>query len=234
MRMCHNLSRKDQSSTSLPYRRHKIKWLDSDDLYGFMGRTVLYENDNGVFVRGILKKWTPGDNFNPPLWQVACTSDNESPRTFFLREVVHTMTEDMKAYGNQITTPQKKKERIAKHRKEHYEANKKRIAKQRKEHYEANKKRIAKQQKEYRKNNKEKIAKKKKEWYEVNKERTAKKDKEWYEANKEKIAKQKKEHYEANKEKIAKQRKEHYEANKERITKQQREYRKEKKNVLRG
>ena len=102
LRMCLNLSRhKNSSSSSKPlyrsYVRNKIKrsWHDSDDVYGFLGKSVLYENDSGVLVRGILKQWSRGDDFIPPLWQVASTND-KSPRTFYLREVVHVVTEGMR------------------------------------------------------------------------------------------------------------------------------------------
>ena len=102
LRMCLNLSRhKNSSSSSKPlyrsYVRKKIKrsWHNSDDVYGFLGKSVLYENDSGVLVRGILKQWSRGDDFIPPLWQVASTND-KSPRTFYLREVVHAVTEGMR------------------------------------------------------------------------------------------------------------------------------------------
>ena len=100
LRMCLNLKKSSSSSTPIyQRRRNKIKrsWNDRGDVYGFLGKSVLYEDESGVLIRGILKQWSRGDDFIPPLWQVAPTNfDKKSPRTFYLREVVHAVTEGMR------------------------------------------------------------------------------------------------------------------------------------------
>ena len=105
LRMCIQLSKGKKPNLTSLFRgcnSNKRSWLESDDIYGFLGRRVKYENAKGKIVERVLKSWSNGNEESPvPLWRVELTQREAeaglSPRTLYLREVVHSITESAKS-----------------------------------------------------------------------------------------------------------------------------------------